>query len=309
MKGKSIIPTIIGSMLLGAFAVGLSSCDKKATLIHEYALEGEINNIDFDVSISDVTFKATTDGTKKVVFQETKRMYHTYNVSEGKLQIGFKDERTWNEKIFSFNDLKVDLYLPSAFYGDLTGKSSTGDISIPSDFSFNNINIELSTGDINLTCNATESIVLKSSTGKMSLNKLYAKNVTLTSDTGNAELNEVTVYEKITIKRSTGNIKMNSVRAHDYESQSSTGQVNFKDVLIYNHIQIQTSTGDVKLEDSDASTLKIKTSTGDVKGTLLTSKIFYAKSDTGKIDVPKSTEGGMCEIETSTGDISFTIKA
>ena len=80
------------------------------------------------------------------------------------------------------------------------------------------------------------------------------------------------------------------------------------DTIVANHIEIKTNTGDVRFDDADAETLSVKTDTGDVKGTLLTSKIFYAKSDTGKINVPKSTSGGICEIETDTGNISIQIK-
>ena len=37
------------------------------------------------------------------------------------------------------------------------------------------------------------------------------------------------------------------------------------------------------------------------------SKYFYVKSDTGNIRVPTSTKGGLCEIETDTGDVKIEI--
>ncbi len=313
MKHLVVIPSIIGSVLMVAggaiFAVGLAGCSKKNTLTHEFALEGEFADIDFNLNISDVRFNATTDGTKKVVFKETDKMHHTYSVSEGKLKIGFEDTRKWYDKMFTTEHFTVDLYIPSAHYGELTVNSSTGDFIVPSEFYFNNVNIKVSTGDVDLKCSVSESLNVTATTGKVNLSSLNAKNISLTADTGNASLNEVSAEEKIFIKRSTGNINLNNVHAKDYESQSSTGHVNFKDVVINNHIQIKTSTGDVRLEDSDAATLKIETSTGDVKGTLLTSKIFYVKTDTGKVNVPTSTEGGLCEITTDTGDVNISIKA
>lgn len=313
MKHLVIIPVIVGSTLLLAgsaiFAVGLTSCSKKDTLTHENALEGDISTIEIDVSVSDVTFNATTDGTKKVVFKETDKMYHTYSVSEGKLKIGFEDTRKWYDKMFTMDNFKVELYLPSAHYGDLTAKGSTGDFNIPGEFSFDNVNINVSTGDMDLKCSASENLNVKTSTGHQTLSSLSAKNLTSNADTGNLTLNGVTVEEKLTITRSTGSINATNVRAKDYESKSSTGNVTLKDVVIDNHIQIETSTGNVKFDDSDAATLNIKTSTGDVKGTLLTKKIFYVKTDTGKVNVPTSTEGGLCEITTDTGDVNISIKA
>ena len=312
MKPLVIIPTIVGSTLLLAggaiFAVGLSSCSKKDTLTHEFALEGDINSINFDVDVSDVKFNATTDGTKKVVFKETEKMYHTYSVTEGKLKIGFEDTRKWNEKMFNTTDFKVELYIPGGHYTELTVKDDTGSFDIPGEFSFDKLSIEASTGDMSLKCGASESFYFKTSTGNVSISSSTAKNMTLTSSTGNLNMNDVKVEEKITISKSTGHIDMSKVHAKDYESSSSTGHVNLKDVIVENHIKIKTSTGDVKLEDSDAATLNITTSTGDVKGTLLTNKIFYVHTDTGKVNVPTSTEGGLCEITTDTGDVSISIK-
>ena len=57
----------------------------------------------------------------------------------------------------------------------------------------------------------------------------------------------------------------------------------------------------------DAGELHVKTDTGDVTGSLLSDKIFFAESDVGSVDVPKTTTGGVCEIQTNTGNIAITI--
>ena len=63
-----------------------------------------------------------------------------------------------------------------------------------------------------------------------------------------------------------------------------------------------------KRQQDEARTISIKTDTGDVTGTLLSEKEFITDSDTGNIDVPKTTTGGKCEITTDTGDIKIDIK-
>ena len=60
-------------------------------------------------------------------------------------------------------------------------------------------------------------------------------------------------------------------------------------------------------EGSDAAEIFVQTSTGDVEGSLLSSKVFIANTDTGKVDVPKSITGGRCEITTDTGDIRISV--
>ena len=70
---------------------------------------------------------------------------------------------------------------------------------------------------------------------------------------------------------------------------------------------IKCTTGSVHFDHSDASDIKVKTTTGGVKGTLLSDKIFFTKSSTGSINVPKSTTGGTCDLETTTGSIKIDI--
>jgi DUF4097 and DUF4098 domain-containing protein YvlB len=72
-------------------------------------------------------------------------------------------------------------------------------------------------------------------------------------------------------------------------------------------MSVETNTGKVKFDRCDAGEMQIKTDTGSVTGSLLSPKIFFAEADTGKIDVPKSTYGGKCEITTDTGDIRITV--
>ena len=77
-------------------------------------------------------------------------------------------------------------------------------------------------------------------------------------------------------------------------------------LIVSGHLQAETNTGDITFDRCDAATMKITADTGNVTGTLLTPKIILAQSDTGRVDVPRSTEGGICEITTDTGRISIS---
>ena len=88
-------------------------------------------------------------------------------------------------------------------------------------------------------------------------------------------------------------------------SGGSTGDIILSGVVAAEKNSITRSTGDIKLDWCDAGEIYIKTDTGDVSGRLLSDKVFFAKTDTGKIKVPKSTSGEVCEIETDTGNIIF----
>ena len=115
-------------------------------------------------------------------------------------------------------------------------------------------------------------------------------------------------YSDIDIECSTGDVNINSVNCDDLEIKLSTGDITLKNVVATAEFDIKSSTGDVRFDGCDAGDISVKTSTGDVTGTLLTDKIFSAKTSTGDINVPKSKTGGKCEINTSTGDIFIEIK-
>ena len=64
----------------------------------------------------------------------------------------------------------------------------------------------------------------------------------------------------------------------------------------------------MRFKNSDANDIFVETDTGHVTGTLLTDKVFITQTDTGDVDIPKTVDGGRCEIITDTGDIKINIK-
>lgn len=100
---------------------------------------------------------------------------------------------------------------------------------------------------------------------------------------------------------------MTNVSCADFVAGSDTGTITLKNVVATGSFSIESDTGDVRFENSDAAPISVKTSTGDVTGTLLSEKIFIAKTSTGRIRVPETTSGGKCEITTSTGDIKIDV--
>ena len=90
-------------------------------------------------------------------------------------------------------------------------------------------------------------------------------------------------------------------------SSGSTGDITLQHVIATEKLSIERSTGDVKFDGADASEILVKTDTGDVTGSLLSDKVFIVHTDTGNVDVPKTTAGGICEIQTDTGDIELDI--
>lgn len=315
MNKLLLIPIIAGGVLftLGTalFVVGVvNSTVNNKPVTKEVELTDNFNKIDIDVSVTDIEFKATTDGTQKVVFEEREKEHHSAVVSNETLNIRYQNDKKWFEKIFVFDwkPMKATIYMPVATYADLKIKTSTGDTTIPSDFTFENVDYQASTGDLKMSATVSSYLQVKTSTGNVTMTDANVKNMILNSSTGGYKLTNVNVEEKGDIKVSTGRISLTNVTAQDLDLKASTGNITLTDTVVTNHLEIKASTGNVKLSKSDAKTINVKTSTGDVTMTLLSKHIFVVDTDTGKKSYPKdSTEGGICQVETDTGDIKITI--
>jgi DUF4097 and DUF4098 domain-containing protein YvlB len=104
------------------------------------------------------------------------------------------------------------------------------------------------------------------------------------------------------------NAVLAGVTCQNLTSNGDTGDIDLISVIASGSFSIVRSTGDVSFEECDAAEILVTTSTGDVEGTLLSDKVFFVETDTGRREYPQSTTGGKCQITTSTGDIEISIE-
>ena len=231
-----------------------------------YKVTDDFNSISMLTDTADILFVQSDDKICKVVCYEMSDMKHTTTVQNDTLTINVTDEREWYDHIgITLGSPKITVYLPKTEYDSLAIKEDTGDIEVPEVFKFKSIDIATSTGDINVS------------------------NITCGGD--------------IVINVSTGKVNLTDIKCKSFISDGSTGDISLKNVIATEKFSIERSTGDVKFDACDATEIWVETDTGDVTGKLLSEKIFITQTSTGDVHVPKSTNGGKCEITTSTGDI------
>lgn len=296
-KTKIWLITAISLIVLGAalFCTAMAengwdftklSTGKYKTTSH--TVSEEFSSISIESGTADISLLPSEDGKCKVVCYDAENAKHAVNVTSGTLNIKLKDTRKWYEHIgIHFTSPKVTLYLPEAAYEKLTIRESTGDVEIPKDFQFQAMNISLSTGDVTT---AASSAVIK-----------------IETSTGNISVADTTA-ETLQLSVSTGKTNLTDIRCKNLISQGDTGKIVLKNVVSTGKISIERDTGDIRFEGSDAAEIFVETDTGDVTGTLLSEKVFIARTDTGRIDVPETTNGGKCKITTDTGDIKIDIE-
>ena len=233
-----------------------------------YQVNENFNSISMLTDTADILFVRSDDKVCKVVCYEMSNIKHATTVQDGTLTINVIDDREWYDHIgITWGTPKITVYLPETKYDSLIIKEDTGDLEVTEDFKFGTMDIATSTGDITVS--------------------------------------GVTCEGDLKINVSTGKVNLTDIKCKNFISNGSTGDVSLKNMIATEKFSIERSTGDVKFDDCDATEIWFKTDTGDVTGKLLSEKIFITRTSTGDVNVPKSTNGGKCEITTATGDINI----
>lgn len=253
-----------------------------------YEFTENFDSIHMDLDTADVRFVLAEDGVCRVACTESQKLKYTVEAKDGVLNVSVKDNRKWYDYIALFSSSQpMTVYLPKTQYDRLSIDVSTGDVQIPDGFTFDKLTLEGSTGDVSFGRVSVNSMDIRVSTGDIELTGVHATNMTLKVSTGEISLTDVYVEETLSVETSTGGVKLT-------------------DVIAY-RMKVECTTGDVELKRCDAASIRIETSTGDVEGTLRSGKNFTTDSNTGDVDVPRDSDGGVCEIFTDTGDIRITI--
>lgn len=262
--------------------------DRHETSTHK--ITEDFTKIKISTITADVEILPSEDGECKIICYEEKKVKHDVRVESGELVIKAQDNRKWYDyiTIFSFNSPKITIYLPTDKATALNIESSTGDITIAKGFAFENISINVSTGSIHL-------------------DSLKARGLNLSTSTGSINIRDVVCDGRIITSVSTGNTTISQAYCRGLSSTSRTGDIELINVVALGNFSFETRTGDIEFNSCDANEIYARTNTGDIEGTLRSDMIFLAKTSTGDIDVPRSTTGGKCELETSTGDIEVRV--
>lgn len=301
-----IVLSVVALVIGGIFIFGRKTAK---TETNEYYIEEDYSNILIDTSVADITVLPSDDGATKVVTCESEKMTHTVRVENGALKIELNDKRSFIDRLATiFYDIKITLYLPEGEHGEIAIESDTGRVEIADRLTFSSIYISESTGDVSCFAYAIDGIRIKTSTGKIIIGDSISGSLDLTLSTGDVELRGVTCTGDVQISLSTGKTTVTALECRNFISSGSTGEVQLNSVFASEKIDIERSTGSVLFSGIDASEIMIETDTGDVKGTILTEKVFYAQSDTGRVDVPRTASGGICEVTTDTGNIIISIE-
>lgn len=274
-------------VLLILVGLGRAIYLKSTEVSRIYTIEENYKGINIVGKTLDINVYLSNEN--KIVYTENKKVTIETKVVDGVLNVKQNDNLKFYDMLFNFTHFNVDLYLTSNLIDSLNIESKTGDIEINNGFTFSDVDIVNSTGDIELKANVTNNLSVKNSTGDI-------------------EIENINVGGNVMLEASTGDIELHNVNCNKLDVKVSTGDTDLFNVIVNGDLNMKGSTGNVKLDGFDANNIYIEVSTGNVRGTIISDKVFNARSETGKVRVPETYSGGICKIITSTGNIIISYK-
>ncbi len=302
--GRTIAVFLIIAVVLIALGGIISMLITGKYTTNTYEIDEAFGDISMTTSTADIKFTLSDDGKCKVECYEKENAKHSVTVENDALTV--KINKSFNFG-FNFGSPKITVYLPKTEYNALSIIESTGNIEIPKNFSFGNVDISSSTGDVDFGASASKSVKIKTTTGSIGVENISADALDLAVTTGKVNVSGVTCRDGITVGVSTGRANLSDISCKSVISSGTTGSISLNNVVAANKFSVERSTGNVEFSGCDAAEIYVNTTTGNVSGSFLTSKVFTADTKTGSVDVPKTTTGGKCEISTSTGNINIQI--
>ena len=257
----------VAALVVSGFNLRGSGSEERIT--KEIIVDESFRDISIETTTADIELKPSDNGSCRVVYDEVKNRSLNVVVEDNTLKVKYADERKWFDRITLWTTkLTVTVYLPASSF---------------------------------------ESVAVASKTGDILISDLEADNMALAVTTGDILLSSVRLSKDLSAAVTTGELTVSNLTCRNLNSDGSTGDISLRSVTASKRMDLKRSTGDVHFDKCDAADIKVKTSTGDVTGSLLSDKIFVAKSSTGRVSVPDSASGGQCEVTTSTGDIKLQV--
>ncbi len=301
---------ILGGMLfVGALSVrdlNLSDLSKVSYETRQYDIDTSIRNISVRAHTADIVILPSETDDISVKCYEQTHIHHTVTVEGDTLVMDVSDTREWYEHItiFGLEKQAVLIYLPSGTYGTVAISTTTGDIEIPAGFTWEQMTLVSTTGDVYTESSATGAMTLAVTTGRILFGNNTAGSASFSVTTGSISAGRFACSGDLYVEVGTGDVRLTDVTCTSLISKGTTGDLTLKNVIARDAFNLERTTGDVHFDRSDAAEIVVKVTTGDVTGTLLTDKTFVVKSTTGDVYVPQTT-GGMCDVTSTTGDIDI----
>ena len=290
----ALICLILGVLVMGIGWVILQKnpIDKNVfeDRVHSYSIDALPSQINIESINNRVEFRITEEDEWRVECRDQEKVYHTVELVDGVLTIKEIDERRWYEWIGIFTQLRpttIIVYLPAGSYDTLDIRSTSSDIVVPEGFTFSDVTLHNTSGDISFASAATGAMSVKNTSGDIRITGGVNGNLNVTNGSGCIEIKDATpLAAKI---------------------QNTSGIICLQNVVCQEACEIKNTSSRIELERCDAASFDIQNTSGDIRGSILSGKMFDCHATSGSVRVPDNAAGGTFKAKTTSGSIKITI--
>jgi len=249
----------------------------------EYICRDEVSEICIKDSSQDIEILVSAGDECRLAYLKSEYDEYTIELDDGALLIE-RDERI---SILNFSGERVmRLYLPEGEYKKLEIDAASSDVKIDDGFRFDEIDIELSSGDVKCCADADE-LKMATSSGNIELTAIFADSVELSA--------------------ASGDMKIADTDAKRIEIATASGSITLEKVEVSDGVKLESASGDIWFAELNAGDIYIDTASGDVEGSVAKPMLYEINTTSGDIDVPVSMrDAAVCRVETTSGDIRIT---
>lgn len=195
-----------------------------------YEVGKAFSDISMTTDTADIIFALSDDGKCKVECYEKENAKHSVTVENDVLVV--RINKSWYDYIgYDFGSSKITVYLPKTEYNALFIDESTGNVEIPKDYLFDNVDISLSTGDVNFCASVSRLAKIKAITGNICVENTSAGALELSVTTGKVTVSGVTCRDNITVDVVTGSAYLTDSSCRSVISSVITGSISLNNVI------------------------------------------------------------------------------
>ena len=211
------------------FNLNFTNSKDKLKIVSENTLSlKNITDINLQLDVDDVSFLENENSNEIKIIEKctrdlSKEEQLKINAENNKINIHRNSNLNINSLGKSFSR-QVLIYLPSTYKNDLNLKLALGNIDFGYNVNLNKLNLNLTTGSVNIKDLKCNSFILEGRTGDFSIDTLICEEYGISLNTGYINVSDIS--GKGYINNTVGNIKSGiSNMTGDTEISSSTGDI------------------------------------------------------------------------------------
>lgn len=239
----------------------------------------------------DVQILPSTDGKCSVSYTDSRLFTHEIRVKDGTLTIQYKDISTWMDNLFTIytGELYVNVYLPENAYEELDIQTTSGNVRVAEDFTFEQAELSSTSGDITFLGGTTDELELSTTSGSV--------------EVSGAD------HQRLDASSTSGQVTLSGLTAQKLSASSVSGDVRLENVTVLDHTDLETTSGDIILDRLESGTLSASAVSGSISGTTTSPKDFDADTVSGNIRLPDpDATAGRWDLSTTSGSIHIEVK-